>query len=98
NPLGLAQVEPIGSGASYAADVARARRLEPMVREGHAASLTELAMRFAIANAQLSTTEIGLANIDELEAAIHAVEQGPLSDAALARLTQLQAGFLGETR
>ncbi len=98
NPLGLATVEPIGSGASYAADVARARRLEPMVREGHAASLTELAMRFAIANAQLSTTEIGLANIDELEAAIRAVEKGPLSDAALARLAQLQAGFLGEAR
>jgi len=98
SPLGLATVEPIGSGASYAADVARARRLEPMVREGHAASLTELAMRFAIANAQLSTTEIGLATIDELEAAIGAVEKGPLSDAALARLTQLQAGFLGEAR
>jgi aryl-alcohol dehydrogenase-like predicted oxidoreductase len=98
NPLGLATVEPIGSGASYAADVARARRLEPMVREGHAGSLTELAMRFAIANAQLSTTEIGLANIDELEAAIGAVKKGPLSDAALARLRQLQAGFIGEAR
>ena len=36
SPLGDATVEPIGSGATYAADVARARRLEPMVREGHA--------------------------------------------------------------
>ena len=98
NPLGLAQVEPIGSGASYAADVARARRLEPMVREGHAGSLTEMAVRFAIAAAKLSTTEIGLATIDELDAAIKAVEQGPLSQAALARLKQLQAGFLGEAR
>lgn len=98
NPLGLAQVEPIGSGANYAADVARARRLEPMVREGHAASLTELAVRFAIANAKLSTTEIGLANIEELEAAIAAVVKGPPPDAALARLRQLQAGFLGEAR
>jgi aryl-alcohol dehydrogenase-like predicted oxidoreductase len=98
NPLGLATVAPIGSGASYGSDVARARRLEPMVREGHAGSLTELAMRFAIANAQLSTGEIGLANIAELEAAIGAVEKGPLSDAALARLRQLQAGFLGEAR
>ena len=69
-----------------------------MVREGHAASLTEMAMRFAIANRKLSTTEIGLANIDELEAAIAAVEKGPLPGAALARLTQLQAGFLGEAR
>ncbi len=98
NPLGLAQVEPIGSGGSYAADAKRARRLEPMVREGHAASLIEMAVRFAITNARLSTTEIGLANIDELEAAIGAVEKGPLSDTALARLRQLQAGFLGEAR
>src|SRR5215218_432131 len=98
NPLGLAQVDPIGSGASYAADAARARRLEPMVREGHAASLTEMAVRFAIANAKLSTTEIGLANLDELEAAIAAVEKGPLPEAALARLNKLQAGFLGEAR
>src|SRR5438270_11967221 len=41
NPLGLAEVEPIGSGASYAADVARARRLAPMLREGHATGLAE---------------------------------------------------------
>ena len=98
NPLGSAVVEPIGSGASYVKDVARARRLDAMVREGHATSLTEMAMRFAIANAKLSTTEIGLANIDELDAAIRAVEMGSLSAAALARLKQLQAGFLGEAR
>ena len=98
NPLGSAVVEPIGSGASYAKDVARARRLDAMVREGHATSLTEMAMRFAIANGKLSTTEIGLANIDELEAAIRAIEMGPLSAAALTRLRQLQAGFLGEAR
>jgi aryl-alcohol dehydrogenase-like predicted oxidoreductase len=98
NPIGAAVVEPIGSGRDYAADVARALRLEPMVREGHAGSLTEMAMRFAIANRNLSTTEIGLANIDELEAAIRAIEMGPLSAAALARLKQLQAGFLGEAR
>jgi len=98
NPLGLAQVEPIGSGASYAADVARARRLEPMLREGHAGSLTELAMRFAIGTRQLSTTEIGLANIEELEAALAAVDKVPLSEMALARLKKLQAGFIGEAR
>jgi aryl-alcohol dehydrogenase-like predicted oxidoreductase len=98
DPLGIQSVEPIGSGANYAADVARARRLAPMVREGHAASLTEMALRFAIANPNLSTTEIGLANIEELETAIDAIEKGPLSAAALARLKQLQAGFLGEAR
>ena len=98
NPLGLAVVEPIGSGADYAKDAARAQRLEPMVREGHASSLTEMAMRFAIANSKLSTAEIGLADIGELEAALSAVGKGPLPGSALARLRQLQAGFLGEAR
>jgi aryl-alcohol dehydrogenase-like predicted oxidoreductase len=98
DPLGIQSVEPIGSGASYGTDVARARRLEPMVREGHAGSLTEMAMRFAIAHRNLTTTEIGLANIGELDAAIAAIEKGPLSEAALARLRQLQAQFLGEPR
>ena len=77
NPLGLATVEPIGSGATYATDVARARRLEPMLREGHAGSLTELAMRFAVAARKLSTTEIGLANIEELEGCDRGGREGP---------------------
>jgi aryl-alcohol dehydrogenase-like predicted oxidoreductase len=98
SPMGLATVEPIGSGGSYAKDVARALRLEPMVQEGHASSLTEMAMRFVIANPKLSTAEIGLADIGELEAALGAVGKGPLSSAALARLKQLQTGFLGEAR
>jgi aryl-alcohol dehydrogenase-like predicted oxidoreductase len=98
HPLGMAVVEPIGSGSSYKADVERARRLEPMVREGHAASLTELAMRFVIAHPGLSTTEIGLANIGELEAAASAINKGPLSPLALARLKELQATFAGEPR
>jgi aryl-alcohol dehydrogenase-like predicted oxidoreductase len=91
-------VEPIGSGRDYAVDAGRARRLDAMVRQGHAGSLTEMAMRFAISNGKLSTTEIGLANLDELEAALQAVALGPLSPQALARLRQLQAGFLGEAR
>jgi len=69
-----------------------------MLREGHAASLTELAMRFAITCRKLSTTEIGLASIAELDDAIAAVGKGPLSEIALARLRQLQAGFIGEAR
>ncbi len=98
HPLGMPVVEPIGSGSTYKADVERARRLEPLVREGHAASLTELAMRFVIAHPGLSTTEIGLANIGELEAAASAINKGPLSPQALTRLAELQATFAGEPR
>ena len=68
------------------------------MREGHAASLTELAMRFVIAHPGLSTTEIGLATIDQLEAPARAINKGPLSPQALARLKQLQASFAGEPR
>ena len=94
----MPKVEPIGSGADYAADVERAQRLEPMVREGHAASLVELAMRFAISNPALSTTLVGIANLEQFEAAASAVLKGPLSPAALARLGELQRGFIGEAR
>src|SRR6516162_3802565 len=47
HPLGSPSVEPIGSGGSYRTDAERARRLEPLVREGHAESLIEAALRFA---------------------------------------------------
>ena len=98
HPLAMPSVEPIGSGADYAADVNRARRLEPLIREGHAASLVELAMRFAISNPALSTTLIGIANLEQFEAAASAAQKGPLSPAALARVKELQAGFVGEAR
>jgi len=98
HPLAMPEVPPIGSGADYQADLARAQRLEPMIREGHAASLSEMALRFAIANPALSTTLVGLANLEQLEAAASAVEKGPLSSAALARLAELQLGFVGEAR
>jgi L-galactose dehydrogenase/L-glyceraldehyde 3-phosphate reductase len=98
HPLSMQVVEPIGSGSTYKADVERALRLEPMVREGHAASLTELAMRFVLAHPGLSTTEIGLANLGELEAAAAAINKGPLTAPAMARLAELQATFAGEPR
>lgn len=98
HPLAMPVVEPIGSGGDYAADVRRAQRLEPMVREGHAGSLAELAMRFAISNPALSTTLIGIANFEQFEAAATAVLKGPLSAAALARLEELQRTFVGEAR
>jgi aryl-alcohol dehydrogenase-like predicted oxidoreductase len=68
------------------------------VREGHAGSLVELAMRFAISNPALSTTLVGIANLEQFETAAQAILKGPLSSAALERLGKLQAGFVGEKR
>ena len=98
HPLNTQAVEPIGSGSTFKADVERARRLEPMVREGHVATLPELAIRFAISSPALSTTLVGLATMEQLEAAVTAAEKGPLPADALGRLSSLQQSFAGEPR
>jgi aryl-alcohol dehydrogenase-like predicted oxidoreductase len=98
HPLGMAQVDPIGSGRDYAADVARARRFRPVIGAGHAASLSELAVRYVISNRVLSTIEVGLATIDELEAAVAAVLKGPLPGTALEQIATIQRSFCGEPR
>lgn len=98
HPLGTPSVDPIGSGRDYAADVARARRLQPMIDEGHAASLPETAVRFAIANQKLPTIEVGIATYEEFALALDAVNKGPLSPDALTRLRELQRAFSGEAR
>ena len=98
HPRGWAVVAPIGSGSDYARDVERARRFRPLVEEGHAASLTELAIRYAIAQPTLSTTQVGVATYEQVAGAIAAIEKGPLSPAALARVREVQQTFVGEPR
>jgi L-galactose dehydrogenase/L-glyceraldehyde 3-phosphate reductase len=96
--LGAPDVEPIGSGSSYRIDVARARRLSPLVDEGFADSLIEAAIRFAIANHAVATALVGTSTLDQLDCALDAADKGPLPPAALARLAALQETFVGEAR
>ncbi len=98
HPLGSPQVEPIGSGRDYGIDVERARRLEPLMREGFADSLVEAAIRYVIAHPAVSTTLVGYSTLDQLEYAAAAANKGPLPPAALDRLAQLQRSFVGEPR
>ncbi len=93
HPLGMKIVAPIGSGPDYATDVKRALEFRPVVAAGYAESLTELAIRYAISNPSLSTTEIGIATLDELQQAAGAVNKGPLSAEALGEIKEIQAGF-----
>jgi len=86
HPTAIPSVAPIASGPDYASDVARARALEPLVAQGHAASLVEAALRFAITGEALSTVLIGCSDLAQLEQAAAAVDRGPLSPAALASL------------
>ena len=96
HPLAMPEVAPIASGADYAADVANARRLLPLVEAGAAGSLAELAIRFAITPVrtgpgQIGTALIGTASQEQLEVALAAVAKGPLPDAVLARVAALMA-------
>jgi aryl-alcohol dehydrogenase-like predicted oxidoreductase len=86
HPLAMQVVDPIGSAPDFAADVARAKELEPLVREGVAGSLTELAERFVIGHPAVSTMLVGYSTLDQLEAAIAAVNKGPLPETTLKRV------------
>lgn len=89
HPLAMQSVDPIGSGRDFRADVDRAKRFEALLREGIAGSLTEAAMRFAIAHEGMTTMIIGYSTIDHLEHAAAAVNKGPLPRAALDRVAAL---------
>ena len=90
HPVAAQQVAPIASGASYLADVEAARHFLPLVEEGHAANLVEAALRFAIGPAGISLILVGTATGAEFEHAADAVDKGPLSAAALARIAVLR--------
>ena len=90
--------DPIGSGSSYRLDLERARRLMPLVREGHAEGLVEASLRYVIAHQAISTVLIGIATLEQFEIAARAIEKGPLSQPALDRAAELQRGFVGEKR
>ena len=95
HPIASPPPAPIGSAPSYEADIALARRLMPLVQEGHGGSLTEAATRFAISHPAMGTILVGMAQPSEFDGALAAVRKGPLSPQALARLAELQNSFAG---
>jgi L-galactose dehydrogenase/L-glyceraldehyde 3-phosphate reductase len=98
HPIASPPPKPIGSAMSYDADVARACRLLPLVKEGFARSLTEAATRFAISHPAMGTILVGMATPQQFEDALAAVQKGRLPPAALGRLSGLLHAFAGEPR
>jgi len=98
HPIASPPPEPIGSAMNYDADIERARRLLPLVKDVFARSLTEAAIRFAITHEAMGTILVGIATPEQFDGALAAVEKGPLPKAALERLAELQKGFAGEKR
>jgi aryl-alcohol dehydrogenase-like predicted oxidoreductase len=84
---------PIGSAETFDGDLVRAQRFAPIVRDGSAGSLTEFAIRFAITEQDIGTALIGLASQSDLEAALAAVEKGPLPQSVLAQISAVQSSF-----
>jgi aryl-alcohol dehydrogenase-like predicted oxidoreductase len=98
HPIASPPPDPIGSASNYTGDLQRARRLLPLVQQGHAGSLPEAAVRFAITHPAMGTILVGMATLAEFEQALAAVNKGPLSQAALDSLAAIQRGFVGEAR
>jgi len=98
HPVASPAPAPIGSAERYDDDLARARRLTPLVAEGHATSLAEAATRFALSHPAISTILVGMATLDQFQQALAAVLKGPLPQAALDRIAALQQQFAGEAR
>ncbi len=98
HPLAKSNTGPMGSGSTFAADLTRAARFAPLVAEGHAESLAAAAIRYAIASPGISIVLLGLSDAAQLEGAARAAAAGPLSPAAMARVAEIQCGFVGEPR
>jgi aryl-alcohol dehydrogenase-like predicted oxidoreductase len=98
HPIASPPPEPIGSAQRYDADLARARRLAPLVEAGFAASLSEAATRFVLSQPAIGTILVGMATPQQFEDALAAVRKGPLPKAALDRLVALRKSFAGEPR
>jgi aryl-alcohol dehydrogenase-like predicted oxidoreductase len=98
HPIASPPPAPIGTAMSYDADVVRARRLMPLVKEGFAASLSEAATRFALSHPAMGTILVGMATPQQFEDALAAVQKGRLPSAALDRLSELHQAFAGEPR
>jgi aryl-alcohol dehydrogenase-like predicted oxidoreductase len=93
HPHALPAVAPLASGPDYATDLRRAQQLEALVTEGHAESLVEAALRFAVSAPEVSTVLVGFSSLEQLERAATALDRGPLPKSALNRLATLWHEF-----
>jgi aryl-alcohol dehydrogenase-like predicted oxidoreductase len=90
-PNAAPDVAPIGTAATYVEDVALARRFHFLVGQGYVSGLVEAAIRFALSKPEVSTTLVGVSNIEQLEQAVSFANLGPLPEGALSRLPEVWA-------
>lgn len=96
HPLGMPIVAPIGSGPDYATDAERARKFTPLLDKSGCKDLVELAIRYVVSHKDVSTLQVGIATVEQFLGAAEAVNKGPLSSEVLARISEIQAGFIND--
>jgi aryl-alcohol dehydrogenase-like predicted oxidoreductase len=84
---------PIGSSSEFAGDLMLSQKFAPLVADGLATSLVELAIRYATTEPNVGTALIGLASQADLDTAIASVEKGPLPHDMLTRIAAIQTEF-----
>jgi aryl-alcohol dehydrogenase-like predicted oxidoreductase len=84
-------VDPVAECQSFAEDVRRSQAFEFLIEAGYAGSLIEAAIRFASGKPEVSTTLIGISDLEQLEQAAEYIAKGPLPPEALERLHQVWA-------
>jgi aryl-alcohol dehydrogenase-like predicted oxidoreductase len=75
-------------GSDYAEDVARGAQLAGLARDLSLESTVELALRFGLSKAGVSTVLVGFSTLDHLEQAIRFAERGPLPPDAVQRILE----------
>lgn len=93
HPVAIPSVAPIASGSDYATDVRRAQALGALVKDGHADTLVEASLRFALTDPAVSTVLLGYSSLEHLEYAAASIARGPLPAAALAKLGEIWSGL-----
>ncbi len=79
------------SGGSHAADLDRAQRAARLAHDMGLDGPVELAIRFGLSKAGISTVLVGYSNLAQLEEAIKFAERGPLSADAVQRVLEISS-------
>ncbi len=86
-------IEPIASGSSFDEDLLLAQQFRFLVKEGYAETLAEASLRFASRLPAVSSTVLGISTLEQLEAAAHSIQKGPLPAEIYPRLTAIWETF-----
>ena len=86
-------VDPIASSKDFPDDVELSHRFDILIEKGYVGSLVEAAIRFAISKKEVSTTLVGISNMEQLEQAVGFAIKGPLPTEALKQLPDIWASF-----